>query len=296
MRLMNSDNKSNKKRFASSYFVSLMSITLVLFVLGMYAFMLIYTDRLLDYVKENIGFEIIIKNNTKESAIKDLREEIIKKEYIKSAEYISKEEATKRLEEDLGEDFLQWLGDVENPLLPSIDVRFVSDYANSDSMAMVEKWLGGKKIVKEIVYQKNLTNTVNTNIGKIKTVMLVVSVILLYIASSLISHTVRLSIYSKRFIVRSMQLVGATRAFIMKPFLKTFMTQGLIAAAFSLIFITMTLVWMKDYFPDMGLVQGNTYIAMIYIFVIILSLLITMFSTIFAMRKYLDANIDDFYV
>lgn len=293
---MNSDNKSNKKRFAGSYFVSLMSIMLVLFVLGMYAFMIVYTDKLLDYVKENIGFEVVIKSNTKESSIKELREEIVKKEYIKSAEYISKEEATKRLEKELGEDFLKWLGDVENPLLPSIDIRFVSEYANSDSMAMVEKWLGRKKIVKEIVYQKNLTNTINSNIGKIKTIMFVVSIILLFIASSLISHTVRLSIYSKRFIVRSMQLVGATRAFIMKPFLKTFMTQGLIAAAISLVFITTTLVGMRDYFPDMGLVQGNTYIVMIYIFVIILSLLLTMFSTIFAMRKYLDANIDDFYV
>lgn len=295
-KVMKSDSKSAKKRFAGSYLVSLMSIMLVLFVMGMYAFVVVYTDKLLDYVKENIGFEIVLNNNAKESSIKALREELDKKDYVKSVEYISKEDATKRLEEDLGEDFLQWLGDVENPLLPSIDVRFVADYANSDSMAMVEKWLGNKSIVKEVLYQKSLTNTINFNINRIKTVMLVLSIILLFIASNLISHTVRLSIYSKRFIVRSMQLVGATRLFIIKPFLKTFMTQGLIAAAISLILMTICLIGMKDYFPDMSLISGNLHILVIYLFVLVLSLLLTMFSTISAMRKYLDADIDDFYV
>jgi cell division transport system permease protein len=135
---MYSENKSTKRRFAGSYFISLMSIMLVLFVLGMYAFVMIYTDRLLDFVKENIGFEIVMKSNAKESSIINLKDELSKKDYVKSVEYISKEDATNRMKEDLGEDFLQWLGDVENPLLPSIDVRFVADYANADSMAMVE--------------------------------------------------------------------------------------------------------------------------------------------------------------
>ena len=148
---MYSENKSTKRRFVGSYFVSLLSITLVLFVLGMYAFSVVYTDRLLNHLRENIGFEIVIKNNVKEASIEALRDELKKKDYVKSAEYISKEEATKRLEKDLGENFMQWLGDVENPLLPSIDVRLVSNYANSDSMAMVEKWVKSKTIVKEIL-------------------------------------------------------------------------------------------------------------------------------------------------
>ena len=130
---MYSDNNSTKRRFAGSYFVSLMSIMLVLFVLGMYALMIVYTDKLLKHVKENIGFEVVMKSNAKESSIKNLTNELNKKEYVKSARYISKEEATNKMKEDLGEDFLQWLGDFENPLLPSIDVRFVADYANSDS-------------------------------------------------------------------------------------------------------------------------------------------------------------------
>ena len=293
---MYSENKSTKRRFAGSYFISLMSIMLVLFVLGMYAFVMIYTDRLLDFVKENIGFEIVMKSNAKESSIINLKDELSKKDYVKSVEYISKEDATNRMKEDLGEDFLQWLGDVENPLLPSIDVRFVADYANADSMAMVEKWVDDKTIVKEIIYPKTLTNTINDNINKIKIVLFAVSIILLLIAITLISHTIRLSVYSKRFTVRTMQLVGATEGFIMKPFLKTFMIQGLIAAIIALVFITMALYGMNDYLPEMNMSQGNGYIISIYASVIGLSLILTFFSTVFSMRKYLNADIDRFYV
>ena len=293
---MYSENKSTKRRFAGSYFISLMSIMLVLFVLGMYAFVMTYTDRLLDFVKENIGFEIVMKSNAKESSIINLKDELSKKDYVKSVEYISKEDATNRMKEDLGEDFLQWLGDVENPLLPSIDVRFVADYANADSMAMVEKWVDDKTIVKEIIYPKTLTNTINDNINKIKIVLFAVSIILLLIAITLISHTIRLSVYSKRFTVRTMQLVGATEGFIMKPFLKTFMIQGLIAAIIALVFITMALYGMEDYLPEMNMSQGNGYIISIYASVIGLSLILTFFSTVFSMRKYLNADIDRFYV
>ena len=293
---MYSENKSTKRRFAGSYFISLMSIMLVLFVLGMYAFVMIYTDRLLNFVKENIGFEIVMKSNAKESSIISLKDELSKKNYVKSAEYISKEDATNRMKEDLGEDFLQWLGEVENPLLPSIDIRFVADYANADSMAMVEKWVESKTIVKEIIYPKTLTNTINDNINKIKIVLFAVSLILLLIAITLISHTIRLSIYSKRFTVRTMLLVGATEGFVMKPFLKTFMTQGLIAAIIALAFITMALYGMNDYLPEMNMTQGNSYIMVVYASVIGLSLILTFFSTVFSMRKYLNADIDKFYV
>ena len=292
---MYSENKSTKRRFAGSYFVSMISISLVLFVLGMYAFLMAYTDRLLDHVKENIGFEVFIKSNAKEASIKSLKDELSKKKYVKSVEYISKEEATNRLKEDLGEDFLQWLGEVENPLLPSIDIRFVSDYDNNDSMAMVEKWLGDKTIVKEVIYQKGLTNTINTNIKRVKFALFAVSLVLLFIAIVLISHTIRLSVYSKRFIVRSMQLVGATEGFIMKPFLKTFMKQGLIAAFIALICMTFTLVGIKQYLPEADLFQNNMHIFKIYISIIGISLMLTMCSTFFSMKKYLDADIDRLY-
>ncbi len=292
---MYSDNSSTRIRFAGSYFVSLMSIMLVLFVLGMYAIVMLYTDRLLNSVKENIGFEVVIKSNAKESDIKSLQEELNKKDYIKSAVYISKEDATNRMKEDLGEDFLQWLGDVENPLLPSIDVRFVSDYANIDSMAMVEKWIVKKSVVKEVLYQKTLTNTINSNISRIKIVMFAVSLVLLLIAMTLISHTIRLSIYSKRFTVRTMQLVGATELFIMRPFLKTFMFQGLLAAIGASALITAVLYGIQGYLPEMNISQSNESMIFIYGSVVALSLMLTMISTIVSMKKYFNADLDSFY-
>lgn len=293
---MHSDKNSTKIRYAGSYFISLTSMILVLFVLGMYAFTVVFTDSMLDYVKENIGFEIVIKNKVKEADINKLKNELSKKEYVKSVEYISKEEATNRMKEELGEDFLQWLGDVENPLLPSLDVRFIADYANSDSMAMVEKWVGKKSIVKEVIYQKSLTNTINDNIGKIKIILFALSLILLMIAISLISHTIRLSIYSRRFTVRTMQLVGATYGFIMKPFVKTYMLQGLIASIITLILMTVILYGAVDYLPVIDFSTTNTDIIIIYISMLILSLLLTSFSTIFSMRRYLNADIDKFYM
>lgn len=293
---MHSDKNSTKIRYAGSYFISLISMILVLFVLGMYALTVVFTDSMLDYVKENIGFEIVIKNKVKEDDINKLKNELSKKDYVKSVEYISKEEATNRMKEELGEDFLQWLGDVENPLLPSLDVRFIADYANSDSMAMVEKWVGKKSIVKEVIYQKSLTNTINDNIGKIKIILFALSLILLMIAISLISHTIRLSVYSRRFTVRTMQLVGATYGFIMKPFVKTYMLQGLIASIITLILMTVILYGAVDYLPVIDFSTTNTDIIIIYISMLILSLLLTSFSTIFSMRRYLNADIDKFYM
>lgn len=293
---MHPDNNSTKRRFAGSYFASMISIMLVLFVLGMYAFMLVYADNLLTYIRENIGFEVVMKSDAKETSIMSLKKEMAEKDYVKSVEYISKEDATNRMKEDLGEDFLQWLGDVENPLLPSLDVRFVSDYANSDSMAMVEKWICSKSIVKEVVYQKSLTNTINDNINKIKIILFAVSLILLLISITLISHTIRLLIYSKRFTVRTMCLVGATDAFIMRPFVKSSMKQGLVAAVMALILMTIVLYSIKDFLPEMDSVSINGYIFVIYLSVIVISLLLTLFATIFSMKRYLNADIDKFYV
>lgn len=293
---MHSDNNSTKIRYAGSYFVSLMSMVLVLFVLGMFAVTVVYTDSMLDYVKENIGFEIVIKNKVKESDINKLKDELSKKDYVKSVDYISKEDATNRMKEELGEDFLQWLGDVENPLLPSLDVRFVAEYANSDSMAMVERWVGKKSIVKEVVYQKSLTNIINENIGKIKLILSAVSLILLLIAISLISHTIRLSVYARRFTVRTMQLVGATRMFIMKPFVKTYMLQGLFASIIALASMSLILYGVKDYLPEMNISNTNNDIALIYVAILVLSFLLTFFATIFSMRRYLNADIDKLYM
>jgi cell division transport system permease protein len=268
---------------------------LVLFVLSLFSSLVLFANKISDYIKENIGFEIVMNKGVKEKDIIDFQHVLDKKEYVKSTEYISQEEATRRLTEDLGEDILDWLGDVENPLLPSIDVRFKSEYANNDSIAKIEKWVMRNKNVKEVYFQKSLIHSIDKNVNKIAAVLLLVGAVLLIMAITLIGHTVRLSVYSKRFVVRSMQLVGATEGFIIKPFLKSFVIQGVIGSVLSLALLSIFLYRVMRDVPELASLTGFGSFAVIYISVLVLGVLLTTLSTLFAMRKYLRADIDDLY-
>ncbi len=293
--VMKREKSTTKRRLRGSYLISLMSIMLVLFVLSLFSSLVLFANKISDYIKENIGFEIVMNKGVKEKDIIDFQHVLDKKEYVKSTEYISQEEATRRLTEDLGEDILDWLGDVENPLLPSIDVRFKSEYANNDSIAKIEKWVMRNKNVKEVYFQKSLIHSIDKNVNKIAAVLLLVGAALLIMAITLIGHTVRLSVYSKRFVVRSMQLVGATESFIIKPFLKSFVIQGVIGSVLSLALLSIFLYRVMRDVPELASLTGFGSFAVIYISVLVLGILLTTLSTLFAMRKYLRADIDDLY-
>ena len=292
---MKRENSTTKRRLRGSYLISLMSIMLVLFVLSLFSSLILFANKISDYIKENVGFEIVMKKGVKEKDIIDFQHILDNKKYVKSTEYISQQEATRRLTEDLGEDILEWLGDVENPLLPSIDVRFKSEYANNDSIAKIEQWVMKNKNVKEVYFQKSLMHSIDKNVNKIASVLLLVGVVLLIMAVTLISHTVRLAVYAKRFVVRSMQLVGATDGFIIKPFMKSFVIQGFIGAVLALILLSIFLFKLMHEVPELAVLTNISSIALIYISVIALGVLLTTLSTFFAMRKYLRADIDDLY-
>lgn len=292
---MKKENSTTKRRLRGSYLISLMSIMLVLFVLSLFSSLILFANKISDYIKENVGFEIVMKKGVKEKDIIDFQHVLDKKKYVKSTEYISQQEATRRLTEDLGEDILEWLGDVENPLLPSIDVRFKSEYANNDSIAKIEQWVMKNKNVKEVYFQKSLMHSIDKNVNKIASVLLLVGFVLLIMAVTLISHTVRLAVYAKRFVVRSMQLVGATEGFIIKPFMKSFVIQGFIGAVLSLVLLSIFLFKVMHEVPELAVLTNISSIALIYISVIALGVLLTTLSTFFAMRKYLRADIDDLY-
>mgnify|MGYP006896747148 FL=1 len=293
--VMKREKSTTKRRLRGSYLISLMSIMLVLFVLSLFSSLVLFANKISDYIKENIGFEIVMNKGVKEKDIIDFQHVLDRKEYVKSTEYISQEEATRRLTEDLGEDILDWLGDVENPLLPSIDVRFKSEYANNDSIAKIEKWVMRNKNVKEVYVQKSLIHSIDKNVNKIAAILLLVGAVLLIMAITLISHTVRLSVYSKRFVVRSMQLVGATESFIIKPFLKSFVIQGVIGSLLALALLSVFLYRMMSDVPELASLTGFGSFAIIYISVLVLGVLLTTLSTLFAMRKYLRADIDELY-
>ena len=290
-----SEKSVNKRRVAGSYFMALMSITLVLFLLGVFALLMMHAQKLSNHLKENIGFEVVMNSNVKESKILQLQQELDAMPAVKSTEYITKDEAIRRLSNDLGEDFLQWLGNEENPLLPSIDVRFNADYANNDSIATLQAQLRKNTDVKEIYYQKSLVDLINQNIRRIAIVLMAASLVLLIIAITLIRNTIRLTIYSKRFLVRSMQLVGATPAFIRKPFVRKGRWQGFFGALLADILLALLLYGMTRRLPELALVQDYRIIAGIFVGIIILGILLGGLSTRSALRKYLHADVDRLY-
>jgi cell division transport system permease protein len=289
-----SEKSSNQRRVAGSYFMSLMSIALVLFLLGVFALLMMHAQKLSNHLKENIGFEVVMDSNVKEDNILKLQK-LDAMPAVKSTEYITKEEAIRRLSEDLGEDFLQWLGNEENPLLPSIDVRFNADYANNDSIAAIQAQLLKDTSVKEIYYQKSLVGLINQNVNRIGLALMIASLVLLIIAITLIRNTIRLSIYSKRFLVRSMQLVGATPAYIRRPFIRSGILQGFLGGLIADAFLALLLYFLDQRLPELTLVQDYTIFGGIFGGILLLGMLLGGFSTRLALRKYLHADVDQLY-
>ena len=290
-----SEKSSNKRRVAGSYFMSLMSIALVLFLLGMFALLMMHAQKLSSHIKENIGFEIVMNSNVKEANILRLQKELDAMPAVKSTEYITKEEAIRRLSDDLGEDFLQWLGNEENPLLPSIDVRFNAACTHPDSLAVIEKQLLGNKDVKEVYYQKSLVDLVFQNVNRIGIALMVATVVLLIIAIALIRNTIRLRVYANRFLVRSMQLVGAAPAFIRRPFIRSGVMQGFFGALIADLFLALLLYGVTRRVPELSYIQDFRIVIGIFIGIVVLGVLLGGFSTRMALRKHLRADVDQLY-
>ena len=276
--------------------MSMMSIALVLFLLGVFALLMMHAQKLSNHLKENIGFEVVMNSNVKEAKILQLQKELDAMPAVKSTEYITKEEAIRRLSDDLGEDFLQWLGNEENPLLPSIDVRFNADWANNDSIQVIQSQLLKNTDIKEIYYQKSLVGVINQNVNRIGIALMAASLILLIIAITLIRNTIRLSVYSKRFLVRSMQLVGATPAYIRHPFIRSGVLQGFFGALIADALLALLIYGLDQRLPELTLVQDYKIIIGIFVGIIGLGILLGGLSTRLALRKYLHADVDRLYV
>jgi len=287
------EDKYSKRRLKNSYITTVVSITLVLFMLGMLGLIILHTKKLSDYVKENIGFSIIMKENVKEAGIIQLQKTLDASDYVKSTEYITKEKAAEELTKDLGEDFIDFLG--YNPLLPSIDLRLKAEYANIDSLTIIEKDLLVNKNVKEVFYQKSLVHLINKNLKKISIIILGFSILLLIIAIALINNTIRLSVYSKRFLIKSMQLVGATQAFIRRPFILEGILHGIMGAFIAILLLVGILYFSQKEIPELINLQDADLFISIFGFVILLGIIISWISTFFAVKKYLNLKADSLY-
>ncbi len=284
---------SARRKLRSSYFTTIISIALVLFVLGIIGLLLLNANRLSTYVKENLGFTILLKDNARNAEVKRLEKLLTTSDFIKSTEYIDKDRAAKELQDELGEDFVDFLG--YNPLLSSIDVKLYADYTNPDSIAKIEKILLEFPQIKEVYYQKNLVHLVHKNVSRISFVLSIFAILLLTIAIALINNTIRLSVYSKRFLIRTMQLVGATKGFIRKPFFIQGIVHGFMGAAIAIVLLAgLIYVTSKELVEVVGF-QNLDLIFILFGLVILLGILITSISTYFSVNKYLRLSTNELY-
>jgi cell division transport system permease protein len=291
--MKNSEGKVTRNRLRSSSLSSIISISLVLFMLGIIGILIFNAKKLSDYVKENIGFSIFLQDDVREVDANFLRKTLDASAFVRYTEYISKERAAKELKDELGEDFITFLG--YNPLSASIDVRMKAEYANQDSINKIESYLLHFKQVKEVHYQKSLINLVNENVSKISLVIIIFSSLLLFIALVLINNTIRLSVYSRRFLINTMKLVGATWGFIRKPFLIKSIMHGLYASLVAILLLSGVIYLVKKEFGDLIDIIDPQFIAIIFGAVTVLGVLINLISTYFAVNKFLRLKADDLY-
>lgn len=281
------------KKTKTIYISTVFSIALVLLMLGMLGLILVHAKNLSNYVKENIVLNIIVDEGAKETEVLQFQKELNANPAIKSTVYVNKEMAARNLTNDLGEDFVNFLG--YNPLLSTIDVYLNADYANNKSIDALKAGIGKNPIVKEVIYQSSLIDMVNKNINTIGLIILGFAAILLIISVALINNTIRLAIYSQRFLIKSMQLVGATRNFIRKPFILIAALHGLIAAFIAILILLGILFYAQKEIPEMIILRNYAEFGIVLASLVVVGIFITAISTSFAVSKYLNLKIYDLY-
>lgn len=287
----------NKKVGTVSFFhsrlISVISIALVLFLLGLIFLIGLLGNQLSVYVKENISFSIVLKDNQKEADIKRMQQKLNALPFIKSTEYISKEQAAKELEEELGENPETFLG--FNPLQASIEVRLHSEYANPDSLRQIEQKLKNYTSVSDLLYRKDMMEMVHNNMRRLSIVLLALAAVLMAISFVLISNTIRLLIYSKRFLIHTMKLVGATPAFIRRPFIWYNIVSGLFASILAILMLTGALYYLQSEWAGFIRILDLPTLAAVFTAVVILGISLSIVATIFAVNKYVRMEGDKLY-
>ncbi|WP_417592359.1 cell division protein FtsX [Owenweeksia hongkongensis] len=291
--MSNLPDKFTRRRLRSSYISVVVSISLVLFVLGLFGLLVINARVIANEVKENFAITVLINNDAPEVEVRQFQKSLELTPYVKTTEFISKEEAAAELKEELDEDFMDFLG--YNPLLNSIEVRLKADYVNEEQLTFLEKEYNKKSFVNEVVYDKPLIQMMNENIERIGLFLIAGSILLSLIAIALINSSIRLSIYSRRFLIKTMQLVGATKTFIRKPFIWRSLRHGLLGSLVALGFLTLLIYYVSLNVPGFTELQNPVKLALLYAGVLLIGILISMSCTFFALRKYLKLTTDQLY-
>lgn len=282
-----------KRRVAGSYFVSTLSIALVLVVVGILVFILLNARAISDHVKQNIGFSIIVKDNVNEAEMKKMQKLLDTKPFVASSVFVSKAEAARNFKEELGEDFEQVLG--YNPLLPSIEVKLVPQYANNDSLEIIEKKLVAYDIIQEVSYQKSLVQYVNENVRKISIILLIAGAALVSISFTLIRNTIHLSVYSQRFLIKTMQLVGAKPFFICRPFIRNSVWFGFFGSMIANMILLLAVYFLQKEVGGVINIMNRDLLIVMVAFVFVSGILLSFVSSWMSVLKYLNKDLNDLY-
>lgn len=289
----NSFEKYQKRRLRSSYLSVIVSIALVLFLVGLLGLIVLKTNSITKHFKERVAITVFLKDNAKDNEVEILQAELKKKEYTKSVTYISKDEAAKIYSKDIGEDFLEFLG--ENPLKNAIDISLNSDFVTPEIMAEIEKELVIRSIVSEVTYDKPLIELLSKNINRLSFWMLLFSALFTLIAVVLINGSIRLSVYSKRFTIKTMQMVGATKSFIRNPFIFQSVKLGIIGALVSIVGLMVFISYLNKNIPELELFSDLNILGIVFVGIIGMGILITWLSTFFATQRFLNLRSDELY-
>lgn len=290
---MSNFEQYQKKRLRSSYLYVVLSIALVLFVLGLLGILVLQTKVLAKHFKEQVTMSIFLNDNTDAKVLEDFKNSLKSKKYVKNVGYISKDSAAKLLQKDLGEDFLSILD--TNPLKDNLELNLNESFVNKDSIAKIRKELSSNPIVFEISYNETLIEKLDININTITLWVLILSAILGVIAVLLINSTIRLSVYSKRFTIKTMQMVGATKGFIRKPFIITGLKLGIFGALLAIIALYALAFYFEQQVPDIKITQQYFIIIPVFLGILLVGILLTTISTYFATRKFLNLRTEELY-
>ena len=291
--MSSSFERDQKRRLISSYFSVILSIALVLFLLGLLGMLVLNAKKVSDHFKEQVVVTIYLKETAKEVEIKQLEKSLAMADYVKSIEYVTKEQAAEFLKAENGEDFMDFVG--YNPLQNSIDVHLKADFVTSEHLEKISEEATSKNFVDEVNYDNDLVNLMNENVKRISFWVLVISAIFTIIAVLLINSSIRLAVYSKRFTIKTMQMVGATKQFIRRPFVWKSVRLGIIGAAIALIGMAIVLYYINKTFPELGLLNSPFLIVLLFTIVFALGVIITWVSTHIATQRFLNLKTDQLY-
>jgi cell division transport system permease protein len=291
--MSSSFDKFQKRRVVTSYFSVVLSVFLVLFLLGTLGLFVINSKRISDNFKENIVMTVFFKNEANDTIIKAFENELKAAKFAKDFVYVSKEKAAEEHQKELGEDFTEFLG--ANPLFNSFDVHLKADYVTNKSFQQIEQRLRKNEMVADIGYDKQLITLVNDNIKTISMWVLIITGIFAFVSVLLINSSMRLSVYSNRFIIKTMQMVGATKSFIRKPFIKKSVILGFVSALLAVLALVGLLMYIQLNYPNLDIWKDKLETALVLIGVVILGGLIPWISTFFATQRFLNLRTDDLY-